>query len=143
MLREFVKNKELMKSASRKKGLPSHASVDSDASEGSTLVSTTSDPGAGVTMLVERKRFHLNLPRRHRQRITHHTLTGGGSPHSDSASDTDSMTVRSRSLYNMSHCLILVHGRLLSSLSPGGLFTLLNLNLVLFLSTNSTWWADL
>ena len=108
MLREFVKNKELMKASSRKKGLPSHASVDSDASEGSTLVSTTSDPGAGISMLVERKRFHLNLPPRsgtlpprmrgRRQRITHHTLVGDRgadrSPLSDSASDTDSLAVR-------------------------------------------------
>ena len=42
MLREMVKNKELMKT-SRKKNLPKLSSVDSETSEGSTLVSTTSD----------------------------------------------------------------------------------------------------
>lgn len=42
MLRDMVKNKELMK-ASRRKNLSKYSSVESDISEGSTLVSTSSD----------------------------------------------------------------------------------------------------
>ncbi len=60
MLRELVKNKELMR-IGRKKELTRFSSVDSDVSEGSTLVSTASDVDA-------------NGERRKRPRINHHAI---------------------------------------------------------------------
>lgn len=75
MLRELVKNKELMKLGAGglggKKDLPRYSSVDSDVSEGSTLVSTGSDnadPSVGE--------------RRKKARINHHTIRS-------TASDTE------------------------------------------------------
>ena len=66
MLRELVKNKELMKmGAPRKKELPRYSSIDSDVSEGSTLVSTSSDAGDGV-----------GSERRMKARINHHSIRG-------------------------------------------------------------------
>ena len=55
MLRELVKNKELMR-VGRKKELTRFSSVDSDISEGSTLVSTGSDMENGE----KRKRARIN-----------------------------------------------------------------------------------
>ena len=62
MLRELVKNKELMKTA-RRKNISKFNSMDSDISEGSTLVSTTSD----------QLEFYANDLRRG-ARIKHHAI---------------------------------------------------------------------
>lgn len=76
MLREFVKNKELMRTSARKKDLPRYSSVDSDASEGSTLVSTSSELGD--------RKLAVNR-RRSRARISHQQI---GSPVSDSEAES-------------------------------------------------------
>ena len=70
MLRDFVKNKELMQSGTtgteRRRGeLPRYSSMDSDVSEGSTLVSTSSDPLEGDVNGSRRSR---------RSRITHQAI---------------------------------------------------------------------
>ncbi len=65
MLREMVKNKDLMRPSPRKKELPRYSSVDSDASEGSTLVSTGSD-------ILDME----NGSRRRKARINHHAIRG-------------------------------------------------------------------
>ena len=78
MLRELVKNKELMR-VGRKKELTRFSSVDSDVSEGSTLVSTGSDLENGE--------------KRKRPRINHHAIRS-------TVSDTDveqlALVVRNR-----------------------------------------------
>ncbi|KAK2153965.1 hypothetical protein LSH36_280g00042 [Paralvinella palmiformis] len=68
MLRELVKNKELMK-VSRKKNLSKLSSADSDISDGSTLVSTTSESvDWGLSLECNATRFGKAL------RIKHHSL---------------------------------------------------------------------
>ena len=65
MLREMVKNKDLMRPSPRKKELPRYSSIDSDVSEGSTLVSTGSD-------ILDTE----NGSRRRKNRINHHSIRG-------------------------------------------------------------------
>lgn len=59
MLRDLVVNKDLSQQPARSKDLPRYSSMDSDVSEGSTLVSTGSD---------------LLEPERRRKRINHHSI---------------------------------------------------------------------
>ena len=80
MLRELVKNKELLKmgaAGTRKKELPRYSSVESDVSDGSTLVSTGSEAGDMA-------------PGEHRKkaRINHHTISRTNTlEHSDAELD--------------------------------------------------------
>ena len=81
MLRELVKNKELMK-VSRKKNLSKLSSADSDISDGSTLVSTTSesvDWGSGFGKVPRIKHHSLQsvmLASEHEQTYTDQEVTG-------------------------------------------------------------------
>jgi hypothetical protein len=65
MLRELVKNKELMKTP-RRKNLSKLSSLDSDISEGSTLVSTSSD---NLDMLLAEPRTHGLIRHHHIRQV--------------------------------------------------------------------------
>ena len=100
MLRDMVKNKELMKATARRKNLSKYSSVESDISEGSTLVSTTSD----------NPELFTGDPRRP-TRIKHHAIRNVVS---DSEMDVLSVPVRKCWIKQLCPCVAVSHSLVLN-----------------------------